>query len=1760
MQANSQRSARLQNSNGKGTMPGNGTSQNFYQLCLPPCTASPSYSEQTATENYFTRTVQPATSEQILELAQENQLNSNHMLPTGKQDSQIILWNRPSKCQLLLPVNNTNLQGAPTNNGQNMSHCAFNSTNSLYMQQQTTPSSVGPNNLQPFKTIDKQGRNEARIKANASNFHIRQHSNALTNLPIDLSKTRTSLPYDQNDCPPTETAHHGPSSLFGGYLYQLLFPEKSNNANVQMLSNCAQNLQMNNAAQKAIAIVSPLSPKGTAPANVLDKPATVKMNVSHVQETVHHHPNIPHPMLTNANLIKQTGQQNDVSSKHQQPLLEKSRLNDDHCSIDGAKSPVLANESTSQSPCASSPNLKCVVTEQNKSFPVQMQNEPSEKTNKNCTITDKKTVDPDTVPFIEWPLDRLKTLIAVFEQMENGHHKNMHKSDPGKEILKLYWNGDTSKFSEAVESGIYLSIMEEVYICSPMNEPVILRQIVNDARSKVIKDFHVLKHNEEPPNMVYKSSWLNLNENVDDIDKECGYSWFHGFQMVPEHEAQNSAFEAPSKLQEATKKPSLISRKQLPSEMENKVPAIKPTSNNKSLQENRPVSFNRQSPPMANSNCSPRINCQITNSQTTITNSVEAMVDLDEQGVLVGKSSLDNQFVAKIAVLPISARQSVCTNSPNPILVVAEQQKIVSLSQMQVGSSQNMLYNDCAVLDKNVRCETTPKPTREPPVHINELETDKTDALATKMTVLPHEMARPCFDNEVKGHLVVDAEKHEMALLNTPQVLEITDKVQQEKQISQCLQNNICNDVYEESPVSTNALPVTDNVSLTLNEQPNAVNPLKGMKNLVRTLERQNVLSKYKKLFEKHSGLKKHKQSFRINEESMPSYSQNGSMMNKCQEPSFQINASSSLKLDILTQEVAKHCFTANKYIATAKNATLRLDDTLCNQAKSPVLNDGSTRQSSYASPPKLYPVLTEPYQVQNESDEEMPEIDRVLSESVRCNLDPKPIEELSVNVNEEEFVEMDASASIKINVLPHEIAKQWFAGQFVQDEDTALLPVCKSKRVCSINSVLTDGLDSLVGNVSPPTLQPVLAETSQVQSDEEMPEIDCVVADMSMRDDTGPKPDQEFPVEMNEGEIGGLDTSVCIKMNVLPHVVAMQCFAEQMREDKDIAVPPEIMQKACLLFSPTDTVSTKEQTNMWRSEGTDADKCPLLTKVPTSKSTWASPPNLDPVIKESSQVQNEFSEEMPEIDCILINESMSCKTDPKPSQELPGNIGEKETADIDCLASIKINVLPPEIAELWFAGATEGKNSQKDATVHNFTEDQVKVQVLELKSESLLKDVKSEELKYPSSSGESLEFYCCLAKWFQSLEYGNGSLCMCQVKAEFKEKEIKIKAHSTSLEVQTEKDSPGDCERVEMDVALERTDNSEATDDSEYENPLLHDPMNKTQIVKDMTKSEEVCKTETKISEQKRNDCATNMTLMNKIKQDTPAPDLKDINMVCLALFGSHSEKGSQLKLTKRCKETSSCEEPPKTLQVTISSHLKVKNKSESKKRKSVESEVEDAADERKRIQRASLQNLIQRKSLPSLPVSGLCKNGLFSTSVRQPLSQSGNVNGDIRLAEGNKRKRRYKQTTQQMSMNKCIIRAKTVPSKMLPLLEDGKKSKYELRNPALMPLDKGPALEFKVLPETFNFEDGAELEADTSQSIQNEMSDQKEKTERMKTGNVPTQGVWSFSTLKKKCSLPIQDTHVSGACSLFQEFKKKYQEKKDIASKQNLNPSERT
>lgn len=1596
MQANSKQSGQLQ----KFT-PGDGTPkilrQNIYQQCVSTNSAKSSYPGQTTPENHLKKvTIQQANREQNLtssiqaKRAQENKFHPIYTLPTGIQDSQIILWNVPSNCQIFVPVQNLNLPVAPTDNPPSGSHCAFKSNSSLYVQQKTTSLAAGPN-ISPqvkAKPIDTISRNEARRDVNTINLNNRQqHANA-PNLTPGSSKTRLSLPSDLK-YKPTENASQ--SNSFSGCYNQVMVPEKATHANVQALSTCVQNTW----AQRAIAVVTPLSPIGTTPVDATDESANIKINARSVQDDVQHLPNVPHTLEACTNLRDQTENKNEPTSENQQPKSAEPRLNGG-C---GAESPVITAKSVVQSHFASLPKLKRVEADPEKSNSAPMQTEPSKNIN-TCTITNNKTGEAETIPFIKWPLDRLHTLTNMMQQIENSQQKNVHKNDAGKEILKFYWNGDYRKFLEAVQTGIYENVMEEVFLYCSMKEPVILRQIKSDARNRVIKDFQTLNHNEEPPKTTYKSSWLNLNENVDDIDKECGYSWFYRSCQNFTEPTQNYTTTTSSEFQEAAEMPSPPRFK--PTAVENKV-LEEATRDKKTTPENLSVVYNGQSPSALTINSSPKHNGMVTEknkSQTNITNTLEDVTtgvkDSDQQDVLNGMFISENQCCndakANHLVLPKYTNQSDCTTSPK-----LNREFAFTPEENSASALQSALLPVTPLAEHNQ--------------HTVEMRKDVGDQTLSDKTL----------DSE-----------------------------------------SLC----KKSP------PMTDNCAVKPNvdhkqviSQPNTTTPLNGLANLVRIIKKRQELLKCQNLSGKNSSLKR------------------------------------------------KH----------QPSSPPRLNGSLCNTAgaKSPVSPNGTSAQSDCTNPLALSPEA----EVQRKS-VPLTSVQKGSSQ-ILMNSDcgthdtiSKPGQESSVTTNEEEIVEMDTSAPLEIKVLPREMAQQYF-------EQNMTTPPNKTddnySQKCSM------------------FIEQTTSESNTVHP------LD------------GTSPDNE------------VDSSASFMINVLPHEVAKQCFAGEFMENEVISSALE--KKSCLLNSIQYTTTTKGQISMPRLE--EMDKCsskgtvvseqtnglgeamagldgnlskgtkrPVLTGS-MNRSCNESPPKLYPVITEPCKILNESTVEIPVLDCMLKEESVGCKTDQIYSDGLNMDTNE-EINKIDALDSIQISVLSHEAAELWFAGEVENKDLNNDTGVHISTKDQDECQDLELNEVVVLEDVKPKR----SSGKEELDSFCCLAKWFQTLDFDNGSLCMCHKKSELSEKGSKP-IHDSSLDVQT-----NEVEECGIEIISDITEDSDTTEDSEMEcfeiqedsetkeDDIPKDPtMDRTEN-KDVSRSEEACAEDTETSEQTRDGsplkCAANATLNhNEIEQDAQVADFKmKTSSVFLALYGSSSGTKKEVMPTKRYKGIESCEDPPETLQITMTSNENIKVQRKSPRCKSVESEA--GVDEN-----VPFKNVSRCENLPSNPVSELSKNAISPTSIRKILNP--NANGKFQYK---KRKRQNKCTTQQMSMNKFVIRGKNGVSNLPHPLANVLKSKYELGNPALMPLE-GTALEFKVLPESFNFQDGAELEMSLSTQNATSVPDDDE-AKRMKSGGSTAQGVWSFSPLKKKRTQSNQATDVIGPCSLFQEFKKKYQEKREITFKQ--------
>ncbi|XP_053282853.1 uncharacterized protein si:ch211-106e7.2 [Pleuronectes platessa] len=145
--------------------------------------------------------------------------------------------------------------------------------------------------------------------------------------------------------------------------------------------------------------------------------------------------------------------------------------------------------------------------------------------NKAQVPLDQNTCDFDlsSIPTTQWTTAKLMNFITDSEKAPT---KRSKKLESVQEIMRIFWKGKVDIFKNKLKSGWYKTLMTDVttFCCDHVtNDSVILSQI-KGSFSRQLQKYHFLKHNEiysEPP---YQSSWLNINDQLDDIDKEFGFS------------------------------------------------------------------------------------------------------------------------------------------------------------------------------------------------------------------------------------------------------------------------------------------------------------------------------------------------------------------------------------------------------------------------------------------------------------------------------------------------------------------------------------------------------------------------------------------------------------------------------------------------------------------------------------------------------------------------------------------------------------------------------------------------------------------------------------------------------------------------------------------------------------------------------------------------------------------------------------------------------------------------------------------------------------------------------------------------------------------------------------------------------------------------------------------------------------------------------------------------------------------------------------
>nr|XP_046250244.1 uncharacterized protein si:ch211-106e7.2 [Scatophagus argus] len=130
------------------------------------------------------------------------------------------------------------------------------------------------------------------------------------------------------------------------------------------------------------------------------------------------------------------------------------------------------------------------------------------------------------VPTTAWTIDTLTNLILDDEKAQNKISRDVSMFNSSSKLLRMFWDGNIKKLSCKIGGGWYVDLINNIRkFCREhvRQDSVILTQVKHSFENQH-KSYYVLKDNEVYSELPYKSSWLNVNEQLDDIDKEFGLS------------------------------------------------------------------------------------------------------------------------------------------------------------------------------------------------------------------------------------------------------------------------------------------------------------------------------------------------------------------------------------------------------------------------------------------------------------------------------------------------------------------------------------------------------------------------------------------------------------------------------------------------------------------------------------------------------------------------------------------------------------------------------------------------------------------------------------------------------------------------------------------------------------------------------------------------------------------------------------------------------------------------------------------------------------------------------------------------------------------------------------------------------------------------------------------------------------------------------------------------------------------------------------
>ncbi|XP_072241570.1 uncharacterized protein [Leuresthes tenuis] len=133
--------------------------------------------------------------------------------------------------------------------------------------------------------------------------------------------------------------------------------------------------------------------------------------------------------------------------------------------------------------------------------------------NKNVTPPSPPALDLNSLPTTPWTAEALTNLILDNEKVQSKAKKGVL----GKNRTLL--DGSNLNCQKDLLSHV------EKFCSTHITPDTVILSKVKLGFSDQLKHFHILKDGEVYSELPYKSSWLNVNDQLDDIDKEFGFPW-----------------------------------------------------------------------------------------------------------------------------------------------------------------------------------------------------------------------------------------------------------------------------------------------------------------------------------------------------------------------------------------------------------------------------------------------------------------------------------------------------------------------------------------------------------------------------------------------------------------------------------------------------------------------------------------------------------------------------------------------------------------------------------------------------------------------------------------------------------------------------------------------------------------------------------------------------------------------------------------------------------------------------------------------------------------------------------------------------------------------------------------------------------------------------------------------------------------------------------------------------------------------------------